>query len=254
MHPRTTLLVALLCLAPLAGCPHDPAGARIRYDLGVQAANEGKIQEAVKALREAIKKDPSFPDAHNAIALLYHVSLGRPDLAEPEYKKALDLKPDYAEAANNYCALLLDLKRWKEAETYCRKALSNVLYPTPHLARGNLAMALYHQGRTDEAITELKAALLTQPKFCVGYRSLGRIYDETGETAKALDAFEHFVKACPDRAEAHFLLGQVRLKTGDVTGAKTAFERCSTLAGTDPVGEQCRRARGALEAAASSGL
>jgi len=235
--------------ALLVGCPHDPAGARIHYDLGVQASSEGRIQDAVKALRESVEKDPSFPDSHYMLGLLYHVSLARPDLAEPEYLKALKLKGDYPEVSNNYCALLLDLKRYAEAEAQCRKALSNVLYPTPHLARGNLAMAIYYQGRVQEAETELRAALLVQPKFCVGYRNLGRIYQETDRAGPALAAFEKFAKFCPQNPQAQQLLGEARLKTGDVTGAKTAFERCSALADAKPVGEQCRRSRQALEAA-----
>ena len=233
----------------LVGCPHDPAGARIRYDLGIQASSEGRIQDAVRALRESVDKDPSFPDSHNALGLLYHVSLARPDLAEPEYVRALDLRPEYSEAANNYCALLLDLSRFPEAEILCRRALANVLYRTPHLARNNLAMAIYAQGRVEESISELKASVLTQPKFCAGYRSLGRIYQETDRATLALGAFERFTEHCPESAQAHHKLGEARLRTGDVSGAKAAFERCSALANTGEVGEQCRRSRAALESA-----
>ncbi len=231
------------------GCPRDPTGARIRYDMGIQASSEGRIQEAVKVLREAVAKDKTFPDAHNALGLLYHVSLARPDLAEPEYLTALKLKPEYSEAANNYCALLLDRKRFAEAETLCRRALSNVLYPTPHLARNNLAMSIYLQGRVEEAISELKASLITQPKFCVGYRNLGRIYQETDRATQALSAFEKFTEHCPENADAHQRLGAARLRTGDVSGAKAAFERCSALADSGEVGEKCRRSRAALESA-----
>ncbi|MDF1562687.1 MAG: tetratricopeptide repeat protein [Deltaproteobacteria bacterium] len=252
-NPFVLLTLPLL----LTGCPRDPAGARIHYDLGIQASSEGRIQDAVKSLRESVEKDPNFPDARNALGLLYHVSLARPDLAEPEYQKALDLKPEYSEAANNYCALLLDLKRYGEAETLCRQALANVLYPTPHLARGNLAMAMFHQGRVEDAITELKAALITQPKFCAGYRNLGNIYQEIDQAGAALGAYEKFAEHCPENATAQHLLGEARLRTGDVSGAKAAFERCSALADTglsSNLGEQCRRSRAALESAGAAGL
>jgi len=238
----------------LGGCAHDPAGALIHYDMGLEASKSGNTPQAIEQLQQAIKRDPNLAEAHNALGLLYHISLGRPELAEPEYLMALDLKPEFSEASNNLGALYLSLNRWSEAEQRFRKALSNVLYATPHLARGNLGWALFKQGKTKEAIAEIKSAVLTQPKFCQGYRSLGLIHLEIHDSAAAVEDFSRFATACPEEPEAFWKLGDAKLRAGDVDGAKLAWDRCSALADQKEVGEQCRRARMALDSQAAGSL
>ncbi len=58
-------------------------------------------------------------------------------------RRAIDLKPDYAEAYNNLGAALNELGRWEEAIVALRQALA--LKPEFQLARNNLAWALREQ-------------------------------------------------------------------------------------------------------------
>ena len=249
----------VLCVAVSMGCVHTPdahdlQAAQLRYDLAIEAVKAGKVTEAVKNLKEALERNPDFPEAHNALGLLYHMSLRRLDKAEAAYRRALELKPDYSEAANNYGALLLELGRYAEAQAMFEKALEDVLYPTPHLARGNLGWALYKQGKTKEALENLRAAVLMQPKFCVGYKNIGIILEETGDRDGALRAYEDYAEHCPDVADAQFRLGKVRESAGDRAGAAEAFEQCFRLAPKEALGRTCASRYEALQSGAGGSL
>lgn len=253
------LTVSLATLALLvSGCTHVPTAkdrdfARIQYDLAVQATKQGNIQQAVAELEEAIRRNPEFAQAYNAVGLLYHLSLGRLAKAEKAYKKALALKPKFSEAWNNLGALYLEEHHYEKAEKCFRTALDNVLYPTPYLARGNLGWALHEQGRDAEAVTELKSAVLTQPRFCQGYRNLGLIYLANGKTAAATASFKKFVQHCPKQPEAQYEWGRMRRRAGDGEGAREAFTECAKLAGDRPIGQKCTKALDALGDGGSGG-
>jgi tetratricopeptide (TPR) repeat protein len=57
----------------------------------------GKLSKAEELLREAIKINPDYAEAHVILGFLL-VSLGRYTEAEKEYKEAIKINPDYAEA------------------------------------------------------------------------------------------------------------------------------------------------------------
>ena len=244
-HVRKAIfLVAVPAL--LAACAHVPDGkdqkfAQIQYDLAVQATHAGHIQEAVADLQAGLERDPGFAPAHNLLGLLFQLSLGRPKRAEVEYQKALKLKKDYSEAANNLGSLYLQTGRYAKAEKAFRAALNNVLYPTPYLARGNLGWALYKQGKVDAGISEIEAAVMAQPKFCQGYRNLAILYRAKGKQAKAAASVGEFVKHCPKQPEAQYEWGKVRLEAGDATGARAAFDRCVRLAKDGSLADSCTR-------------
>lgn len=248
--PSTLFTLGLLAVA---GCttPPDRHAAGIHYDLALHSQSAGNVQQAVKSLMTSIAKDPDFAEAHNALGLLYHVSLNRPDLSEPAYLRALEIRPGFSAASNNLGALYLDQARYPEAEAQFRDALKDVLYPTPHLAQGNLGWVLYKQGNVEAGVSELKMATLTQPKFCAGYRNLGLIYRNTGRPDESEGAFSKFLKHCPDAPGAHYEWGLTMLEAGDQVGAREAFEKCVELAEDTPIGFGCERR---LDAMSTTGL
>ncbi len=67
----------------------------------------------------------------------------RPEEAEEHYKRALELRKDYAEAHNNYGNLLAEMKRPEDAEKEYKRALE--LREDDAKAMANLAMLLLAQ-------------------------------------------------------------------------------------------------------------
>src|SRR5258708_24273620 len=77
--------------------------------------------------------------------------------------RAIELRPDYAEAINARGVALRRLKRADEAIDEFQSAIA--LRPAYADAYNNMAGAFAHHARSDEAIAAYRQALLIQPDF-----------------------------------------------------------------------------------------
>ena len=227
---RSLLLLSLVVAG--VGCgptAKEIESAQIHYDLGINAMEANHDPQG--ALRErltAVQTNPGFADAHNALGLVYHLMLHKPEEAVGEYQLALKFDPKDSDAANNLGAALTDLGRYTEAAAMFERALTNDLYRTPYIARGNLGWALYKSGDIAGGITNLKASVQMNVDYCQGYRSLGMIASEQGQLQEALTKFSAFATRCPTMPEAHYRKGMVLLKMGDQEHAREEFGQCSS--------------------------
>jgi Tfp pilus assembly protein PilF len=250
-------LAAVLTLAAagvLGSCVHVPTekerqGAEAHYDLGIGAQQAGDVRGAMKEFEESLKLDDDFAEAHNAIAVLLHLSFDRKDEAEKHFKRALEIRPGFSEAKVNLGNLYLDQGRLDEAIALYEQALNDMLYPTPYIAETNLGWAYFKKGNSSQAIEHLRAAVTTNPQFCLGYKDLGMVQDAKGDLTAACAEFGRFVNACPKEAEAHQLLGSCQARQGRAAEARASFDACVENATTPPqqkMRDQCIRLRDGL--------
>ncbi|RPH70879.1 MAG: tetratricopeptide repeat protein [Myxococcaceae bacterium] len=252
---RTSTAVPVLVAAALLGsCVHVPTekerqGAEAHYDLGINAQNAGDVRSALKEFEESLKLDPEFADAHNAIAVLLHLSFDRKDEAEKHYKQALEIRPAFSEAKVNLGNLYLDQGRLDEAIGLYEQALNDMLYATPYIAEANLGWAYFKKGNSTQAVEHLRASVNHNPQFCLAYKDLGLVQDARGDIAAACTEFTRFVQACPKVAEAHQLLGSCQVRQGRASEARASFDACvenATGAPQQRMREQCIRLRDGL--------
>ena len=244
-HPRALRLAAPL-LVLLGGCAHGPSPkeqktAEIHHDLAVEALRAGRSQEALKEYDIALAIDPDMPEALLGRGLVMEFGFGKLADAEADYRHALQVRPDYPEAHNNLGQLLARTGRTAEALAEFDKAIDINLAMEPWVARCNKGQTLYQMGRKEEGLAELRTCLRIAPRYCQGRRELGRILLGEGKPAEAVTELESYARICPTQADAHLQLGLARLKAGDADGARSAFEKCETLAGETPDGEECRK-------------
>jgi len=250
-------LAAILTFAAagvLASCVHIPnekerQGAEAHYDLGINAQTNGDVRSALKEFEESLKLDPDFADAHNAIAVLLHLSFDKKDEAEKHYKQAIEIRPTFSEAKVNLGNLYLDQGRLDEAIALYEQALNDMLYATPYIAETNLGWAYFKKGNSAQALEHLRAAVTQAPAFCLGYKDLGLVQDARGDLGAACTEFGRFVQACPNVAEAHQLLGSCLVRQGHATEARASFDSCVENASgpaQQKVREQCIRLRDGL--------
>ena len=69
--------------------------------------DQGKLDEAVACYRRALELKPDFAEAHNNLGVALKEQ-GKLDEAVACYRRALELKPDFAEAHNNLGIALKD--------------------------------------------------------------------------------------------------------------------------------------------------
>ena len=252
MNARDVCLVAVLSALASAGCAHRPTekerlGAQIHYDLALNAQLAGRAQESYQELKEAVRLDPYNPEIHNALGLVLHLSFGKWDESHAQYKRALELRPDFSEARTNYGNLLMDRDQYDAAIQQYELALNDMLYATPFIAQGNLGWALYKKGDVEGAVDRIKAAVTTNPRFCQGFRNLGLIYAEQARPKEACVQFGRYRDACPEIPDALYREGRCLVEVGDKDKARSNFEACVAKAGPETeVGKDCRSLLGLM--------
>ena len=106
----------------------------------------------------------------------------------PEAQKVLVLKPGDPEASYIMGALLVDQNQYEEAKPYLTSALAGAtaILPHVHALRGKVDAA---QGRTREAVDELKQSLNADPDGSYHFQ-LYQLYKKLGNGPAATAALQ----------------------------------------------------------------
>jgi tetratricopeptide (TPR) repeat protein len=240
-------LFAAFCFLLLVRCGGLSAeqrvqAAEIHQQLGDNLMAEGDPRQAMKEYLQSIDFDES-PEAHNGLGLIYAWSLGRPQDAEKEFKRALEMRPDFSEAMTNLGALYISRSRFGEAIPLLEKAARDPLYRSRVLAQSDLGWALYKTGQTEKGVSEIRGALAVAPKYCLGWRQLGTIFSEQSRLDEASSAFARYAAECPDVPDAHLQSGKVLARLSKAAEARAEFERCSVAKDEKdkPVAAECAK-------------
>ncbi len=118
-------------------------------------------EEAQQVAMQATKQFPDIAEAHQTLGMALHVSL-RLDEAAAEYKRALELDPKAKVARRKLADLRRAFGKDEEALALYREQLTEDA--RDKAARAGVVLSLLDLGRTDEAGTEMEAALQADPK------------------------------------------------------------------------------------------
>jgi tetratricopeptide (TPR) repeat protein len=125
------------------------------------------------------------------------------------------------------------------AATYARNAVwkdsvslwEDVVKKSPGKARGHdyLGNAYRKQGRIDESMQQIGAAIAIDPDYAETHNNLGNEYAEQGLFDKAIDEYKIVLHFYPDSAYAHYNLGIVYAKQGRINDAISEFKTALSL-------------------------
>ena len=146
--------------------------------------------EAKRVAAEALRIDDTLAEPHISLAHAYFHEFNWP-AAEKEFKRGLQLNPNYAIAHFYYANYLFVMEQFQDALTEAQH--SQTLDPVSLSAGSATAMALYYGGQHDQAIHASLRVLETDPKFAHSYEDLGRAYGEKRMWREALAAFKKAV-------------------------------------------------------------
>jgi Flp pilus assembly protein TadD len=206
--------------------PDDP---ELRNALGWTLFQEGRSADAVPEFRRALAANPSNAKAHDNLALAlvelgqldeaarqFQASLalepkaeiwsdlgftlaplGKSDEALAAYRKALALDPSCASAHLNLAVTLVQAGRFADAESHYRSALPR--RPTAETHNG-LGYVLARQGRAEEAVAELRAALALDPTYVPACNNLGDVLAKQGRLDEGASYYRRSLAAKPSPA------------------------------------------------------
>ena len=125
--------------------------------------------EAEASYRRALQIKPDYAEALSNLGRTLN-DLGRLEEAEACYRRALQIKPEYAEVLSNLGITLRELGRMGEAEACYRRALQ--IKPDYAEALSNLGSTLHDLGRLDEAESSWRRALMIKPDYALAHSNL----------------------------------------------------------------------------------
>jgi tetratricopeptide (TPR) repeat protein len=140
---------------------------------------------AKTAARKALELDSSLAEAHASLAYI----LGSYDWnwqeAEKEYKRAIELKPDYATAHQWYALDLTSVGKMDEALAEIKRAQE--LDPASLIIAANVGWVYYFNRQADPAIERCQQTLQLEPKFTPAHLILAMAYQLKGKYPEAIN-------------------------------------------------------------------
>ena len=177
--------------------------------LGFALFQQGNSAEAVVALEKALAADPKHWKAHNNLALAA-IDLGELEVAEAHYRDSLAIKPQ--PAIYNDLGFVLERQGLSEEATEAyRKAVR--LDPKSATAHYNLGSSLARAGRFAEAERHLRSALKISPNTQT-YTGLGIVLWQQGRADEAIASLQAAIEADPTNAAARQKLAEILANPG----------------------------------------
>jgi tetratricopeptide (TPR) repeat protein len=239
----------------------EPGIAEVHANLGLIYFEEKKFDQAVPALRQALRLKPSLVKSESLLAMslseLGRYSEALPGLekgfhrsSEPEIKRmcGLELERSYTalKKDNKSVEVAMELNRlypddpeilYQTGKVYGNFAfvtMQKLAQVAPGSVWRHLAAAEAHesQGSYSQAIQEYREVLRLEPDrsgihYRIGRSLMGRFWQgqSQDDVAAAGKEFEEELRSHPDNANAAYELGEMRRKDGQTDEAEQYFDQ-----------------------------
>lgn len=160
------------------------------------------VNQVISHFEDAVGKNPKFLQGYMVLGIIYNRQ-GDKEKSETSYRKALEVKKDFAPAANNLAWSLAG----KKGEGHIEEALQlarvakEKLPNNPHVL-DTLGWVLYRMGYYGKAIIELEKSVSILPNHTLYNYHLAKAYYENNQRVQAKTYFEKALKLNPNFAGA----------------------------------------------------
>jgi TolB-like protein/Tfp pilus assembly protein PilF len=185
--------------------------------------------KAMTYVRKALEIDDGLGEAHTSLAFLkWHYDWDRKG-AEQEFKRAIALSPNYANAYHWYAEMLANERRFDEsiAESYQAKDLD----PLAPMITASIADRLLLAGRTEQALREVNSALELDPSIPWAHVTLATVYRGQRRFGEAIDESKKAVQLSDNNPNFLADLGYMYAIAGDSAGARGILKDLQKMAG-----------------------
>src|SRR5439155_9782620 len=117
------------------------------------------------------------------------------------YRRALELKVDYAEAQNNLGSVLRSQGKFDEAVGCFLRAPQ--LQPDFAPAHVNLGNTYKELGKLDESVISYRQAIALGPGLAEAYSNLGNVLKDQGQLSEALTCYRRAIELQPNLSRAY---------------------------------------------------
>ena len=192
------------------------------------AAPNETMPKAREAATNALAMDNTLAEAH---ASLGHVKANYDwewSAAEKEFKRSIELKPDYATGHQWYAIhYLTPMERWDESINEMKRALD--LEPTSLVMNSFLGATLYFAGRYDDAIEQCRKTIEMDSNFAVAHWHLGLAYQQKGMSEEAIAELQKAIELSGNSPLMIAALGHAYAKAGKRNEANRILDQLQKL-------------------------
>ncbi|MGO9254728.1 MAG: tetratricopeptide repeat protein [Bryobacteraceae bacterium] len=174
------------------------------------------MPKAKEAALKAVELDDTLAEGHVELGTVYLTYDFDWPAAEREFRRGVELSPNYARAHELLGWFLVLMGRTEEGLVHNRRAVA--LDPVSLEIAGVLGWDLYFARHYDDAVAETRKALDLDPELGFGYSTLGQVYAQQGRFAEAIaaqqKAQEGVVSPAAELARVYALAGRAEARQG----------------------------------------
>jgi Flp pilus assembly protein TadD len=188
-----------IVLVPSTAANDSAKAAELKkvFEEGVTASRASQHDLAIEKFNAALAISPACFDCQFNIGVALMAKKDEKG-AEEAWKKALEMKPDYAEALNALSTLYNNQKRFDEAAAMSAKAATAGGGAGSADATFNQGIILWNQGKIAEAKVKFEETIKLNATHPEAHYQLGMAMLNEGKLAEAVTEFETYVKLAPD--------------------------------------------------------
>lgn len=183
--------------------------------------------EAKEAAQAALAIDPLIAEAHASLAYASFSYDWKWFVAEREFRLAIDLDQNCANAHHwygLYWAAMGELdKAIQEIE------LAKHLNPSLFIASSNLGRVFYYKRQFNQAVEQYQETLRLEGGFAEAHLRLGQAYQEIGDYENAVKELESAIQLSEDDSTAKGVLGYVYARASHRSDAQKQLDELKSL-------------------------
>ncbi|WP_299261129.1 type IV pilus biogenesis/stability protein PilW [uncultured Kushneria sp.] len=201
---KTSLVMAalLLVVTTLTGCashgssaqgPSEESPTTAYTQLGMAYLQRDDLERAQQAFGRAIDLSANDPDALQGLALIYQRQ-GETDSADQYFQRALNARPSFTQARNNYAAFLFNQNRIPQACEQLEQATSDLRYERRAQLFTNLGQCRQRQGDSTAALESYQRAVQLDERLPRAWLGLAEVQYQQQRFDAARASLEHHVR------------------------------------------------------------
>jgi TolB-like protein/Flp pilus assembly protein TadD len=194
------------------------------------------MPKAKEMALKALNLDDSLADAHTSLAFVEMHYEWKFQEAEREFKRAIDLDPNYSTAHQWYALDLAATGRLDEAVAELERARQTD--PFSAIVNTDAAEMLYYDRKYDEALRQARATVEMEPNFAHAHRVMERVYDQRHMFSEAIAEGERAVELSGDNTWMLLELAHTYLLAGEKTEMQDCLRRAAIVSPGGSVPEE----------------
>ncbi|MBP62376.1 MAG: hypothetical protein CMJ62_12725 [Planctomycetaceae bacterium] len=210
----------------------DPKYPQLLVDFGNVLASKNRFNEALTQYMKALELKPEMANAYHNIGVV-HNKLRRLSKAIENYERAVELDPELAKAHKQLAIIMLRRGRFDEASKHFEETVR--LRPESATDYYNLAQSRTQQKEYSSAIKSYRRAIEIDPTLAKAHYQLGVLLDSQNENETAMNHLRQAIKLKPSLVDAHKALGIALHRLGRSAEAIEPLSRVVRSKSRDPI-------------------